>query len=59
MQARVAAREVGMWRDRYVARVVELDATLDRAALEDFCVDTDVRSPSELARLVLTNAGWL
>jgi predicted kinase len=58
MQARVRTREPGMLQDRHVARVAELEALLDRAALEDFCVANDQRPIAEVAREVLARAGW-
>ena len=57
MEGRVAARERGIFADRYVARVRLLDEVLDRADLEDFSVDTASASVTEVARQLLRRAG--
>jgi len=59
MQQRVRLRERGLLQQTLVARVAELEAILDRAAVEDFTVENDNRSVTEVARDVLTRAGWL
>ena len=59
MQKRVAVREPGMFRDRFVARVTELERLLDAAALEDFTVLNEARSATETAREILQRAGWI
>jgi hypothetical protein len=59
MQQRVRVREPGMLQQRFVDRVKELDAILDRAKLEDFAIDNEDRSVTEVAREMLTRAGWL
>lgn len=59
MRARVAAREPGMLRETFVARVVELDAILDVAGLEDFSLVNDTASVTDVARELLVRAGWL
>ena len=59
MQQRVAVREPGMFRDRFVARVEELERLLDTAALEDFTMMNEARSVTETARAILRRAGWI
>jgi Zn-finger domain-containing protein len=59
MQERVAARDSGQLQRRYVARVAELNAVLDRAQLEDFSVVNEGRSITEVAQEMLTRSGWL
>ena len=59
MQQRVRTRESGMWRDRYLERVATLEALLDAPHVEDFSVDTDGRSVTDVAREMLQRAGWL
>src|SRR5687767_1583099 len=59
MQQRVRVREPGMLQDQFVRRVVELEAALDRAGIEDFSVENDVRSVTEVAREMLVRAGWV
>lgn len=59
MQARVRLREPGMLQERYVARVGELEASLDAARVEDFAVDNDERPATVVAREVLARASWL
>ena len=59
MQRRVAGREPGILQHTLVARVAELEDILDEADLEDFTVSNDDRSVTDVAREVLTGAGWL
>jgi hypothetical protein len=59
MQTRVRLREPGMLQERYVARVGELEASLEAACVEDFAVDNDERPATEVAREVLARASWL
>jgi adenylylsulfate kinase-like enzyme len=59
MQARVRLREPGMLQERYVARVAELEGSLDAARVEDFEVCNDERAATDAAREVLARAGWL
>jgi len=59
MQERVGARDSGQLQRRYVARVAELNALLDRAQLEDFSVVNEGRSITEVAQEMLTRSGWL
>jgi hypothetical protein len=59
MQQRVAMRDRGMLQRELVARVAELNATLDRAALEDFTVVNENRSLTDVATELLVKAGWI
>ena len=59
MQQRVKMRESGVSRGEYVARVAELNVTLDRAGLEDFAVVSENRSLTEVAHEMLQKAGWV
>lgn len=58
-EARVALRDCGMHREKFVARVAELNALLDAAALEKFTVENDGRAITEVAGEFLRCAGWL
>jgi thymidylate kinase len=59
MEQRVAARERGIYADRYVARARVLDRLLDQAALEDFSIDTTDSPITAVATEILGRAGWL
>jgi hypothetical protein len=59
MQQRVKMRESGVSQREYVARVAELNVTLDRARLEDFAVASEDRSLTEVAHEMLLKAGWI
>jgi hypothetical protein len=59
MQERIQSRETGILRDRYVARVAELNAILDHAHLEDFSLLNENRSVTEIANEILVRARWL
>lgn len=59
MQQRVRLREPGFLQQQFVARVAELETLLDRAGVEDFAIDNAGRSVTEVAREMLTRAGWL
>ena len=59
MQARIRTRETGMLQPFFVARVVELDALLDRAHLENATVSNEGRPITEVARELLVIVGWL
>lgn len=59
MRQRVTARESGILQPEFVARVAELSATLDRVRLEDFVVENENRSLTEVALEVLVRAGWI
>jgi hypothetical protein len=59
MQDRVRLREPGMHQAQFVARVAELESALDRAATDHFSVGNEGRSVTEVAREMLSAAGWL
>jgi hypothetical protein len=59
MQQRVAMRDRGMLQRELVARVAELNAILDRVALEDFTVVNENRSLTDVALEMLVKAGWI
>lgn len=59
MEARLALRERGIYAARYRDRVGELERILDAAAIEDFSVETDGVSVTEVAREVLRRADWV
>ena len=59
MQQRVGLRELGVCRDKYLARVKTLNAALDQARLENFLISNQGRSLTEVAREVLERARWL
>lgn len=59
MRARVRVREPGPDRERFVAHVATLERYLDANQVEDFSVDNDGRPVHEVARELLTRAGWL
>lgn len=59
MQQRIRSREPGVLQAKFVARVAELNAILDRSHLEHFSLMNENRSVTEVAREMLTRAGWL
>lgn len=59
MQQRIRLREPGMLQKKFVARAAELEALLDAAKVEDFVVDNNGRSITEVAREVLVRSRWL
>lgn len=59
MQERVRMRETGVWQQKYVDRVADLNAVLDRARLEDFSVANENRRVTDVAQEVLVRAAWL
>lgn len=59
MEQRVKSRESGALQPEFVARVAKLNAILDRARLEDFTITNENRSLTEVAREMLTKAGWI
>ena len=59
MQARVRLREPGSLQNEFVRRAATLDAALDAAAVEDFTIDNDNRSITDVAREMLILAGWI
>ncbi|HYX52301.1 MAG TPA: hypothetical protein VE783_02550 [Candidatus Limnocylindrales bacterium] len=59
MEQRVRQRESGILQQQFVERVSVLNALIDRAALEDFCVANQDRPIHEVATEMLSRAGWL
>jgi adenylylsulfate kinase-like enzyme len=59
MQRRVKMRESGVLQREYVARVANLNLTLDGAQLEDFIVTSEGRSVTEVAQEMLVKAEWI
>jgi hypothetical protein len=59
MQMRVQSREIGALQNSFVARVAELNAILDRAHLEDFVMNNENRSVTDVALETLTRSRWL
>ena len=59
MQKRVAERERGVFRDKFVQRITKLTEILDKASIEDFTVSTEGRSVTDVARELLWRAGWI
>lgn len=59
MRERVRIREPGPDQDQLVNQVTVLENYLDTAQVEDFSVDNDGRPVAQVAREVLTRAGWL
>jgi hypothetical protein len=59
MQQRVKMRESGVSQREYVARVANLNRTLDHAQLEDFVVTSEGRSVTEVAQEMLVKAEWI
>ena len=59
MEKRVRSREPGIMQEQLVARVSVLEEILDRCSLEDFSVANEGRPVTDVAREVLTRAGWL
>ncbi len=58
MQQRIRLREPGMLQEQFVARIAELEASLDAGRVEDFSVQNDGQSITMVAREVLVRAGW-
>jgi adenylylsulfate kinase len=59
MEQRIGIRESGIAHRDYIARVAELNALLDRARLENFSVETENRSITDIAEEMLIEAGWI
>ena len=59
MQHRVTMRDTGLSQSEYVARVAKLNDVLDCAQLEDFRVQNENRSLTDVALEVLAEAGWI
>ena len=58
MEARVRARERGLFAKQYIGRVPVLEKLIDAAALEDFTITTTEAPVTEVAREMLVRAGW-
>jgi len=58
MEERVRWREPGMLQAELIERVSLLDAELDASAFHDFVVENEDRRITDVAREVLTMAGW-
>jgi len=56
---RVRTREPGMLQENFVRRVADLDRILDVAGLENFSIQNDDASITDVARELLMRAGWL
>ena len=52
-------RDCGIYHEKFVARVAEIDAILDQARLEKFRVSNDKRHITQVAEKFLSRAGWL
>jgi hypothetical protein len=59
MQTRVRLREPGMFQQDFVNKAASLNARLDAAAVEDFVVINEDRSPTDVAKELLRRAGWV
>lgn len=59
MEARVRQRETGIGQSKYVNRVAALERLLDLAAIEDFSINNDQRTITEVAHEVLQMARWM
>jgi len=59
MKRRVQMRDLGISQREYVTRVERLNVILDRTQLEDFAVNNENRSLTDVALEMLINAGWI
>ncbi len=59
MEQRVRQRELGLLQQSFIERVKKLEVLLDRAKLEDFCVDNEKRPITQVATEMLERAGWI
>jgi hypothetical protein len=59
MEQRVRMRESGVAQHDYIVRVAELDNRLDRTGLEDFSVNSENRTVTDIAQEMLIKAGWI
>ena len=59
MRGRVRQREPGMLQHTFVARVAELNDRLDAAGVDDFSLENDGASVTNVSRELLARAGWL
>jgi len=58
MEARVTARERGLFAKQYIGRVPVLEKLIDTAAVEDFTITTTEAPVTEVAREMLVRSGW-
>ena len=59
MERRVAGRELGIYREKYLRRVATLNEALQRLRLENFVIDNDNRPLTDVAQELLERSGWL
>jgi hypothetical protein len=59
MEERIRAREGGILRGAFVARVSQLNTILDQAHVEHFTVVNEGRSVTDVALEVLAKANWI
>jgi hypothetical protein len=59
MERRVQIRDLGISQLEYVARVAKLNVILDRGRLEDFAVNNENSSLTDVALEMLAKAGWI
>lgn len=59
MEQRVRMRERGIAQQNYVARVAQLNAILDSVRLKVSGVNAENRMVTEIAKEMLTKAGWI
>ena len=57
--ARVDSRELGAGRDWHVARTLELARTLEQSAPADITVDTEDRTPPDIAGEITSRVAWM
>ncbi len=58
LTARVGKRELGHGYTWHAARAIELAAQMDRDQLEDFVVETEQRTVTEIAQAIVDRIGW-
>lgn len=59
LEQRVKARELGVSRREYIARVAKLNIILARARLEDFAIKNENRPVTEVSHEMLVKAEWI
>ena len=59
LHARLRARGQGADLQWHLDRAVELAPQMDESRVEDLVVETEERDPTELARVILVELGWL
>jgi hypothetical protein len=59
MQQRVASREMGVDRDKYIEHVITWNDALDHARLENFVATNEDKPLTEVVKEVLKRAHWL